>query len=114
MGLDNLALALSSAAFASKCDEYRHEARRCRQIVKAIMEHSSVNGVAVEFYVEKRRIDHASDPCFGLVFCAPGLDERNFVEPAKEILDWYLDRLGMPRGSLVTGKARIAGTDGDQ
>lgn len=108
-----LGAALAGAAFASKCVEYQNEARRCRQIVHTIMEKTDVNGLSIEFYTYKP-VYKETDPGMGLVLCAPGLDEGNFAAPAKDILAWYFDRLGIPNTAYAFKDKTIRmGTESD-
>lgn len=86
---DILGVCLSSAAFAAKADEYQHEARRCRRIVRGVLENADTNGCVMEFYTEKR-INKHKDPGLGMVICAPGLTEEN-LGPACQmaIQEWF-------------------------
>jgi hypothetical protein len=109
---DSLGAALAAAAFASKCDEYRHEARRCRRITRAVLEAADTNGCVLEFFTEKR-INKHKDPGLGMVICAPGLTEEN-LGPACQmaIQEWFA--YAGDRNAVAVGRLNISGTEGDQ
>lgn len=107
-----LGVCLSSAAFASKADEYKHEARRCRRIVRGVLENADTNGCVLEFYTEKR-INKHKDPGIGMVICAPGLNEENLGGAAQiAIQEWFA--LAGDRTAVKIGKVSITGTEGDK
>jgi hypothetical protein len=109
---DVLGVCLASAAFAAKADEYKHEARRCRRIVRGVLESADTNGCVIEFYTEAR-INRWRDAGIGIVICAPGLNEEN-LGPAAQIAvqEWFAQA-----GETVKpefGALAVTGTEGDE
>jgi hypothetical protein len=109
---DVLGACLASAAFASKADEYKHEARRCRRIVRSVLESADTNGCVLEFFTEQR-INKHKDPGLGMVICAPGLTEEN-LGPACQmaIQEWFA--YAGDRNAVAVGRLSITGTGGDK
>jgi hypothetical protein len=112
MWADVLGVCLASAAFAAKADEYKHEARRCRRIVRGVLESADTNGCVLEFFTEKR-INKHTDPGLGMVICAPGLNEENLGGACQiAIQEWFA--YAGDRTAVKLGKLNITGTEGDK
>lgn len=109
---DILGVCLASDAFAAKADEYKHEARRCRRIVRGVLESADTNGCVIEFYTEKP-INRHRDMGIGIVICAPGLNEEN-LGPAAQIAvqEWFAQSGDTTKPEF--GDLEITGTEGDK
>jgi hypothetical protein len=111
---DCFGASLAGAAFASKSDEYKHEARRARRIVKGILDGMDEKGVVIEWYVDKPIHNHECNG-FGVVICAPNLDENNLGAAAAMAVREYAECVGMVAVDKMTvGKMMLLGTNGDE